>query len=98
MSKVQRVLLQGTMPRSRFPRRRVQKMKIKLEGNDVVEGFRDWFKAEIEEGPRQGYDLGKFFFTVSVGTAGVLATLEKLNATSQMDLPMIGSLLLLFLS
>jgi hypothetical protein len=72
--------------------------KMNLEGKDVVDGLRDWLKAEIKGGPSQGYDLGKFFFTVSIGTVGALATLEKLNASPKMDKTMIISLIILFFS
>ena len=71
---------------------------IKLKGEDVAEGLRDWVKSELKEGPKQGYDLGKFLFSVSVGTIGALTAIEKLNATPQMDLLMICSLFLLFIS
>src|SRR5262245_24386783 len=68
---------------------------MKLRGEDVVEGLRDWVKSELKEGPRQGYDLGKFFFSVSVGTIGVVATIEKLSSSPAIDSPMIVSLLAL---
>lgn len=71
---------------------------MKLKGEDLSAGLIDWVKSEIKEAPKQAYDLGKFFFTVSIGTIGALAAIEKLNATSRMDLPMIASLLVLFAS
>src|SRR3989304_7627465 len=69
-----------------------------LKGEDVTEGLKDWIKTELKEGPRQGYDMGKFFFTVSVGTIGAIATIEKLNAVSKLDFPMFISLFILFVS
>jgi hypothetical protein len=52
---------------------------VKLRGEDTVEAYREWFKAEIREGLKQRYELGKFFFSVSVGTIGVLAAISKLS-------------------
>jgi len=69
-----------------------------LRGQDVVEGLREWMKAELKEGPRQAYDLGKFFFTVSIGTVGAIATIEKLNGEPAMDSAMLTSLLFLTVS
>ena len=71
---------------------------IKLRGEDVAEALRDWVKADLKEGPRQAYDLGKFFFTVSVGTIGAITAIERLNQTSKIDVWMTISLVLLFLS
>lgn len=73
-------------------------MKIRLRGEDIVEGLRDWIKSGLKEGPRQGYDLGKFFFSVSVGTIGALVAIEKLNTLPQMDCLMLLALCLLFFS
>jgi predicted neutral ceramidase superfamily lipid hydrolase len=69
-----------------------------LRGEDVAEGLRDWVKSELKEGPRQAYDLGKFFFTVSIGTVGAIATIEKLNTRSAVASHMWTSLLLLTIS
>lgn len=71
---------------------------MKFKGEDLEAGLIDWVKSEIKEAPKQAYDLGKFFFTVSIGTVGALATVEKLNVQPVMDMPMIISLLFLFLS
>ena len=49
---------------------------MKLRGEDVVDGLREWIKAELKEGPKQGYDLGKFFFSVSAGTVAALVGIE----------------------
>lgn len=71
---------------------------MRLKGDDVESGLRDWVKSELKEGPRQGYDLGKFFFSVSVGTIGILVTIEKLNTNAALDAPMLIACILLFLS
>lgn len=34
-------------------------------------------KNELSKGTERAYDFGKFFFTVSIGTAALLATLAK---------------------
>ena len=70
----------------------------RLKGEDLDAGLVDWVKSEIKEAPKQAYDLGKFFFTVSVGTIGGLATLEKLNQVAAMDTPFWTSTVLLFVS
>ena len=71
---------------------------MKLKGEDLSAGLIDWVKSEIKEAPKQAYDLGKFFFTVSVGTVGALAALEKLNPDSKMDTPMLAALAILLAS
>lgn len=69
-----------------------------LRGEDVADALREWVKSELKEGPRQAYDLGKFFFTVSIGTVGAIGTVEKLNVTPALDGPLRTSLGLLTLS
>lgn len=71
---------------------------MKIRGEDVSDGLREWAKSELKEGPRQGYDLGKFFFSVSAGTIGAIAAIEKLNSTARLDTPMAVGLGLLFAS
>ncbi|MBC8433846.1 MAG: hypothetical protein H8D96_18195 [Desulfobacterales bacterium] len=69
---------------------------MKLRGQDVEDGLRDWIKGELKDAPSQKYDLGKFFFTVSIGSIGVLVAIEKLSSSSQIDLPLIVSFVFLF--
>jgi hypothetical protein len=57
---------------------------MKLRGEDVVDGLRGWLKAELNEGPRQGYDLGKFFFSITLSTIGAIAAIERLNPNAQL--------------
>jgi hypothetical protein len=71
---------------------------MKMRGEDTEAGLREWVKAEIKEGPKQTYDLGKFFFSVSTGTIGAIVAIEKLNQQSAMDCPMIAGLVLLSFS
>ncbi|HEY3138802.1 MAG TPA: hypothetical protein VGL29_22455 [Blastocatellia bacterium] len=71
---------------------------MKIRGEDVSEGLREWAKSELKEGPKQGYDLGKFFFSVSAATIGAIAAIEKLNSTAKLDRPMVVGLSLLFVS
>jgi hypothetical protein len=35
---------------------------MNLRGQDVEDGLRELIKAELKEGPKQAYDLGKPFF------------------------------------
>jgi hypothetical protein len=71
---------------------------LRLKGEDVHDGLREWVKSDLKESPRQGYDLGKFFFSVSVGTIGALAAIDKLNQTTRIDAPLLISLGILFAS
>lgn len=71
---------------------------MKLKGEVVRAGLDDWVKAELKEGPRQHYDLGKFLFSVSTGTVGVIAAVEKLGTNPSLDLPMLGSAITLMIS
>lgn len=73
-------------------------MAINFKGEDLNAGLVDWVKSEIKEAPKQAYDLGKFFFTVSIGTVGAIAALERLNAQPAIDAAMVISLLILFAS
>jgi hypothetical protein len=71
---------------------------MKLKGQEVEESIKDWIKSEIKVGPSRGYDLGKYFFSVSTGTIGVLIMIEKLNPTTKIGAPLIASMLILFIS
>jgi hypothetical protein len=46
-------------------------------GEETRDGLVGWMKNELSKGSERAYDLGKFFFTVSIGTAGLLAALAK---------------------
>lgn len=71
---------------------------MKLTGQEVNDSIKDWIKKDIKEGPSKAYDLGKFFFSVSTGTIGILIVIEKLNSISKIDTPLIISLLFLLIS
>lgn len=71
---------------------------MKMRGEDTESGLREWVKSEIKDGPKQTYDLGKFFFSVSTGTIGAIVAIEKLNQQSAMDCYMVIGLLLLAVS
>ena len=68
---------------------------MKMRGEDTETALRDWVKAEIKDGPKQAYDLGKFFFSVSTATIGAIISIEKLNQQSAMDCAMNIGLILL---
>lgn len=73
-------------------------MGINFKGEDLESGLIDWVKAEIKETPKIAYDLGKFFFTVSTVTIGLIAALERLNDKIAFDSPMVLSIFFLFVS
>ena len=53
---------------------------IRLLGENTADALRDWVKADITELASTAYDLGKFCFTVSSGSIGLLASLQKLDS------------------
>ena len=53
--------------------------KICLRGRDAVAGLREWVKEDLKNSPNSFYELGRFLASVSLGTAGVMVTLAKLN-------------------
>lgn len=50
---------------------------VQPKEDDLPDAMRGWMKNEITKASERVYDLGKFFFTVSIGTAGLVATLYK---------------------
>jgi hypothetical protein len=60
-----------------------------LKGQDTADGLTNWVKKEMADGPSRRYDLGKFFFTVTSATFGILAIFEKLNDQTHFSLVMI---------
>jgi len=71
---------------------------IRLKGEDTDSALRDWVKKEISEAPIRAYDLGKFLFSVSVATAGLFVTLERLTGTKNIDKLLGLSLFFFFIS
>jgi hypothetical protein len=69
-----------------------------LKGQDVHDGLREWIKTDIREISAKGYDLGKFLFSVSVGTLGALTALIKIDSSTQINTPFIVSASILFIS
>jgi len=52
---------------------------MRLKGEDVSDALRDWVKSDLKDSGKTAYDLGKFVFTVSSSSIGILATLQKLD-------------------
>src|ERR1700688_1600244 len=50
---------------------------MRLRGQDTEDALLEWFKGELKEGPKQVYELGRFFFSVSSATLGFLVALAK---------------------
>ena len=66
-----------------------------LGGDDIEEGIKNWIKEEIKSGPTREYDLGKFLFSVSSGTTGLLFLAEKLGGSSSWSNSLILSFIIL---
>lgn len=71
---------------------------IDLRGADLADGLRGWIKADLQESPRLAHDLGKFFFTVSLGTFGAITGLKKASGVLVLTLPLAGCAIVLFVS
>jgi hypothetical protein len=56
-------------------------MQLRLKGDDVAKAIRSWVMQELQGAPAIGHELGKYFFTTTTATIGVLATLAKINTT-----------------
>jgi uncharacterized membrane protein len=54
---------------------------IRPRGKDKESALRAWLTNEVTKASERTYDLGKFLFTVSIGTAGLVATLFKTTKT-----------------
>jgi hypothetical protein len=71
---------------------------MRLRGEDTEEALREWFKAEIKEGPKQVYELGRFFFSVSSATMGFIVALAKTASSATLGLASLISMLFLLAS
>jgi hypothetical protein len=70
-------------------------LAMKITGQEIETGVRDWIKDELKNGPNREYDLGKFFFSVGTGTLGFLFVAEKLVNTAKWDTMLVVSFVLL---
>lgn len=50
---------------------------VRIVGDEIAVALRSWVSEDIKESPRLSHDLGKFFFTVSIGTVGAITALIK---------------------
>jgi len=50
---------------------------MRAKGEETRDAVIGWMKNELSKGTERAYDLGKFLFTVSIGTAGLVATIMK---------------------
>lgn len=71
---------------------------MKPRGEDTEQAVRDWIRSEIITNPGVVRDLGKFFFSVSSSTVGLLVTLEKFGTTPRIDWQLGLSIFALFWS
>lgn len=71
---------------------------MKPRGQETADAIREWSKDELKGGPSRAYDLGKFFFTVSIGTAGLVTGVQKLSDSTQLPKSLVFSLILFGIS
>ncbi len=71
---------------------------INLKGQDVDDALRSWIKKDVEGISNREFELGKFFFTVSTGSAGVFLSILKLSSTVKVDMYFYSSMALMFIS
>ncbi|CAN96870.1 hypothetical membrane protein [Sorangium cellulosum So ce56] len=50
---------------------------IRPRAAETEAAVRSWMTYELTQGTARAYDLGKFLFTVAIGTAGLIAALLK---------------------
>jgi hypothetical protein len=71
---------------------------MRLRGEDVEEGLRGWIKSELSDGPKQSYELGRFLFSVTLGTAGLFVAIGELREVGSLSAYFGWALFLLLLS
>jgi hypothetical protein len=62
--------------------KKITMTKINPKAQDTVDALREWMKTEIKDGPSQRNQLGKFFFSVSATSFGLIISIIKLNSIS----------------
>lgn len=72
---------------------------LRPKGQDLVNAVTDWSKKEVVDSSSAASDLGKFFFGVSSGSAGLIAVLVKVGGAPQFNMiPLAGSMVLYLVS
>lgn len=72
--------------------------KLTPRGQDSDDAIRQWSKDEITNGPTRGYDLGKFFFAVSIGTISIFIGIAKFDQKYKFDFLILTSAVLFLVS
>ena len=52
---------------------------IKPKGQDIVDAFHEWNKEELKGSSSRIFELGKFYFSVSIGSLAFLVAIKKLG-------------------
>ena len=65
-------------------------------GQNIASAIQEWIREEIKRSASIRHDLGKFFFAVTSGTAGVIISIEKLSGSAKLDKNLGISLVLFF--
>lgn len=67
------------------------------KGDDTVQAIREWSNDQIKSGTSNAYNLGKFIFSVSITSIGIITGIKKITSIES-DGMLFISLLLFFLS
>jgi hypothetical protein len=71
---------------------------IRMRGEDTENALRDWAKKDLVDSSTQIYELGRFLFSVSSGTAALFLTLKKISTQSSLNCCLIISMLFFLLT
>ncbi len=72
----------------------------RIEPEEIIAALREWAREEVKRGPADRRELGRFLFSVSSATIGILLTLAKLGseASSGVSPTLLAALLTLMIS
>lgn len=59
----------------------IEGQDISIKGEDIQQALIEWVKSDIKDIGKTSNDVGKFFFSVSVSSMALLATLQKLDSS-----------------
>lgn len=68
---------------------------MKADPDKVAEAIHEWIKEEFKANTTRYYELGKYFFSISTGTAAFIATGRTIFSDINLSAPLIVSSLIL---